>query len=109
MHVWSAQRIAFVTVAVVMSVPAAAQHVGSVSGTIRSTVSLVPISGVRIARDDGPPAAASDTGGRYSLTALPAGTVELRFTRDGYDSLSIEVDVPADGTLRLDITLAASA
>ncbi len=46
-----------------------------------------------------------DGAGSYLVPALDAGVYALRFERDGYIPLTLEIRVPAHGSVHLDVTL----
>jgi len=87
---------------------------GSITGIVRSGTSRLPLAEAVIEVDDGAdhPAAGhvctvwTDTAGRYVVDHVAPGTVTLRVTRGGFDSLSVQVTVAALGIVRLDVTLA---
>src|SRR5947209_2223320 len=47
----------------------------------------------------------ADDSGSYSLTGLAGGVYRLRFSRDGYVTLSLDVRVPDHGSVHLDVSL----
>ena len=51
--------------------------------------------------------AVADSLGRYRFEALPAGLVRLRISHPGHRSARVDVQVPAGGTVALDVDLEA--
>jgi len=49
--------------------------------------------------------AMADSLGRYRLPSLPAGTVRLQVTHPGHEALTLEVLVPAAGSISVDLEL----
>jgi hypothetical protein len=87
---------------------------GAILGTVRSGTSGLPIAGAGITLDevsdrpDGGHACAvwSDTAGQYTLDRIAPGTVAMRVSHPGFDTLMVQVTVGALGIVRLDVTLA---
>jgi len=63
-----------------------------------------PLSGVEITGDDGL-AALTDSAGAYRLAGLTAGPHQLRFVREGYDTLVLGVLVADSSVSRIDVDL----
>jgi hypothetical protein len=80
---------------------------GGVRGVVRSDASGAPIPGARVELQDGGGVtrAAADGQGTYDLRGLSAGAHRMAVTAAGYDSLVVDVLLPADGALRLDLAL----
>src|SRR5689334_19494698 len=75
-----------------------------VRGAVRAGVSGDPVVGALVRVVGGNVHTYSDSGGAYVL-ALPSGGVHrVRFSRTGYESLTLDVIVGAD-TARLDVAL----
>jgi hypothetical protein len=80
-------------------------------GSVTSTSTLAngaPIASAAIEITGGGSAARrflSEASGAYSLPPLDAGMYTLRFEREGFIPLSLEVRVPAQGAVHLDVTL----
>ncbi len=64
-----------------------------------------PLGGVVIEVDQGATPARSDSSGAYEISNVIAGPHQLRFSRVGWASLTVEVLVPAEGNVRLDVEL----
>ncbi len=87
---------------------------GAILGTVRSGTSGLPVAGAGIALDEvsgrpeGPQACAvwSDIAGQYTLDHIAPGTVTMRVSHPGFDTLTVQVTVAALGIVRLDVTLA---
>jgi hypothetical protein len=94
-------------VVVLLQVAAAAPPAlagGAVSGTIRDGTADRPLANVEIT-EEGRRAALSDSAGGYRLDGLAGGPHQLRFIRDGYDTLAIGVFLPETGDARVDVEL----
>jgi hypothetical protein len=87
---------------------------GAITGTVHRGTSGLPIADAGIELDDaadrrdGRRACTvwSDTGGQYVVDHITAGTVTMRVTHPGFDTLTVQVTVAALGIVRLDVTLA---
>jgi hypothetical protein len=77
---------------------------GAVSGTVRDGTAQRPLADVAVT-DAGEVAALSDSAGRYRLDRLAPGPHQLRFVRDGYDTLAVGVLLPDSGGARVDVEL----
>jgi hypothetical protein len=81
---------------------------------VRSGTSVLPVADASIELDDGPGGrdggrvctAWSDTAGQYVVDHIAPGTVTMRVTHPGFDTLTVQVTVAALGIVRLDVTLA---
>ncbi len=63
---------------------------------------------VHVYADSGAVSTDCDTTGRYELRDVPPGLRALRFTSDGYEPLALDVTVPRDGAVRVDVALTPS-
>ena len=72
---------------------------GAVSGTVRDGTAQRPLADVAVT-EAGEVAALSDSAGRYRLDRLASGPHQLRFVRDGYDTLAVGVLLPDSGGAR---------
>jgi Carboxypeptidase regulatory-like domain/TonB-dependent Receptor Plug Domain len=87
---------------------------GAILGVVRSGTSSLPVAAASIAVDpvagqpDGGHACTvwSDTAGLYSIDRIAPGTVTMRVSHPGFDTLTVQVTVAALGIVRLDVTLA---
>ncbi|REL33482.1 TonB-dependent receptor [Rhodohalobacter sp. SW132] len=52
---------------------------------------------------------ATNLEGRYQLRRIPAGEVQLRFSYIGYESKTLDVTIPEEGTVTLDVELRAAS
>jgi len=82
--------------------PVAAQEWGTVEGVVTGE-NQRPLPGVSVVYQQGT-GTATDEQGRYSIE-LPAGEHELTFRFVGYRTATRTVDVPAGGTVTLDVQL----
>ncbi len=76
-----------------------------IAGAVRSSALGTAIPGARVDLPQLDTAVYSDSAGSYRLTGVSPGTVMMRVTRGGYDTMSVLVTVPAGGVLRVDIAL----
>jgi hypothetical protein len=77
---------------------------GTVSGTVRDGTAQRPLVDVAVT-EAGQVAALSDSAGGYRLDRLAPGPHQLRFVRDGYDTLALGVLLPDSGGARVDVEL----
>ena len=89
-----------------MGIAASAAAQGVQAGTIRGTIKDqqdLPVPGVTVTATSpalqGPRAGVSDTEGRYTLSALPAGTYTLKFELSGFGTIERPVAVPLGVTV----------
>jgi len=77
----------------------------SIFGQIRSEHSLTPVPGVHVELLGTGVEAFSDSAGRYVLRDVDNGTRSLRFSRLGYDTLTLDVMLPDGQSMRVDAEL----
>lgn len=82
---------------------------GTIVGTIHESGTGVVIPNARIEVDGTPMSATSDANGQYAVPHVPQGTVSIRVTADGYAPFIVDVTTPANGEVRVDVTLARVA
>lgn len=89
------QLLIWVAVFIVTALPAAAQSLVAVSGTVRDagTGESLPYASVRI--DSLGIGAATNLDGRFSLLGVPTGRHSLRVSYIGFQTLDLEIDVTA--------------
>jgi len=89
----------------------AAQTSGSVSGTVlgrfESDVRPLPFALVEAWGSGYRRSVVADSLGRYQLVAVPAGTLHLRVTHAGHDPVAVDVVVPREGPVLVDLELRA--
>ena len=86
---------------------------GPTSGTIEGVVRgyeqtagrSLPYATVEVSIRGEHRTAAADSLGRYRFEALPAGLVRMRVSHPGHRSARVDVEVPAGGTVSLDVDL----
>jgi len=80
----------------------------TLSGTVRDSAAFQPLAGVHVMLVEGAVTRGVDTNaqGRYEIPDLLAGTFEVQFSRDGYNSAQRTVSLTAD--VVLDVTLDAA-
>jgi hypothetical protein len=77
----------------------------TITGVVRNSDFGAPVPGARVDLTGLDTTVCSDSAGIYQLTSVSPGTVMMRVTRVGYDTMSVLVTVPARGLLRVDIAL----
>jgi hypothetical protein len=77
---------------------------GAVSGKVRDGTAQRPLADVTVT-EAGRPSSLTDSAGGYRLDNLAAGSHQLRFVREGYDTLLIGVLVADSGLARVDVEL----
>ncbi|HUE77081.1 MAG TPA: TonB family protein [Longimicrobiales bacterium] len=84
-----------------------AQQAGSVHGVIRSSDGGQPVAYANIEVIGQGVADWSDDAGEYHLADLPGGRWRIQVAHPNHDSLTLDVIVPADRGVALDLTLRA--
>ena len=80
---------------------------GTISGTVTDTTNEAPIVGATVAVvDQDDVSITTDPDGKYTLTDVPVGDVEVIASADGYESATKAVEVNKDATANLDFDLA---
>jgi TonB-dependent SusC/RagA subfamily outer membrane receptor len=92
-----------------VTIPAAAQQTGSVTGTIVDKSGRQPLNGVQVSVEGTQLGALSDARGRFTITSVPAGTATLRATYIGYRTESQTVTVAAGQPVTASFELGVSA
>jgi hypothetical protein len=99
--------------------PLAAQTTGSVSGAVAGSVSgtvlgrferdvrPLPFALVEAWTDAYRRSVVADSLGRYQLAAVPAGRLHVRATHAGHEPVLLDVVVPSDGPVLVDLELRA--
>jgi len=77
---------------------------GAVSGKVRDGTAQRPLADVTVT-EAGRLTSLTDSAGRYRLDTLAPGSHQLRFVREGYDTLMIGVLVADSGEARVDVEL----
>jgi hypothetical protein len=77
----------------------------SVYGAVRDALTGTPLSGVQVEETTRGPVAASSDRGDYAFLVESSGQQQLRFRRDGYDELLLNVTVPGGTSLHVDVEL----
>ena len=77
---------------------------GAVTGVVQDRTAGRPLAGVQITGEDRL-AALTDSAGTYRLAGLTAGPHQLRFVREGYDTLFLGVLVADSSVSRVDVEL----
>jgi hypothetical protein len=90
--------------------PAAlAQDTGTLAGSVVASGSGEPLADVAITVTPSGRTALSDARGRFLIPGLPAGPVEVRLNRLGFEAARREVTIPAGGIAEVRVALALSA
>ena len=82
-----------------------AQQTGSVTGTVTDVASLRPVSDARVFVPGTALQTFTDDDGRYSLSGVPVGEVEVRLDRLGYAPAARTVQLEAGETLAADFSV----
>jgi TonB family protein len=98
---------AVLVAALALPLPQGAGRAPVVEGTVRSSAGGEPIAYARVQVLDDTARDWTDADGEYRLEGLEPGRWRLRVVHTAHDSLDLEVLVPADRPLRLDILLEA--
>lgn len=80
-----------------------AQGTGTINGRVVDLATGLTLAGVRVSVEPGALETYSADGGRFSLGAVPAGTVTVRASYLGYDDLAREVAVTAGATATVEL------
>ncbi len=96
-------------VALMLTVPAAAQTTGRIEGKITVGGSGEPLAGATVVVEGTGRTALSDAKGEFFLNGVPAGPASLLARRLGYQPARWTVTVAAGGTVRADVVLSAAA
>jgi hypothetical protein len=97
-------------VATAFSTPPALSQSGSIAGTVHDQESGEELVGVNILLVGTSTGTSTDIEGKFLLRSVTPGIYSVRFTFVGYGTKVISgVNVPAVGTLRLDVLLASEA
>lgn len=91
--------------AAIVTSPAAAQETGSVVTGEVLDVTGDPVPAVDVLRAEGERLGQTDSVGRFRLTGLRPGTIRLTFRRIGFQSATLDAQVPASGERHYRITL----
>ncbi len=86
-----------------------AQGPGSVTGRVTDRATTQPLSNVQVFVPATSLRTITNADGRYTLTNVPSGTVEVRAIRLGYSAGTQRVELAAGGTAAADFSLSASA
>lgn len=110
-----ARRLAAVTLSVACSLASVGQAIaqepaGRIVGRVLDAATGRGLAGARVTVVETSVGAVSGVDGRYSLDGVPSGTQRVSATLLGYGTKTVTgVPVPAGGTARQDVTLAAEA
>jgi Carboxypeptidase regulatory-like domain/TonB-dependent Receptor Plug Domain len=91
-----------------VALPASAQSVGAISGTIKDSTGT-PIPGVEVVLLQQKGAVYSDSVGVFRFANIPPGKRELHFRRLGFAPKSLGADISEGQTLAMAVVLDASA
>ncbi|MDE0358604.1 MAG: SusC/RagA family TonB-linked outer membrane protein [Gammaproteobacteria bacterium] len=102
------------TIALVATIAAAtarvgAQGTGTVTGTVVDGRTLQPMSVVQVDIPTLEIGGLTQANGQFLLLNVPAGTHQLRATRIGFRTATVQIDVTAGQTTRIEINLTAEA
>ncbi|MGH7618824.1 MAG: SusC/RagA family TonB-linked outer membrane protein [Gemmatimonadaceae bacterium] len=88
-----------------LAAPAAVAQVGTVTGRVTAVGSSEPLSDARILIVNTSRVATSDVEGRFTVRNVPAGNVDVRVLRVGYQEQKKTVQLSAGGTATVDFTM----
>jgi TonB-linked SusC/RagA family outer membrane protein len=97
-----------IAILLISNAEARAQATGQITGTVTSTTG-VALAGATVNVRGTDRSAVTDAAGRYTITAVPAGTHQVRVTRLGYGEQSGPVTVAAGETATADFQLTMQA
>ena len=89
--------------------PAWASAQGTITGRVIDRTNQQPVANAQVVIVGTTRGALSDEQGQYRLPTIPAGTVQVRALRIGYEAATQSVTVPASGNVTADFALAPSA
>ncbi len=87
--------------------PVQPARVASVTGTVIDSASRIPIAGAQVSVVGATPGAVTDAEGRYRITGLAPGTVQLRVRRIGYTASGRSITVRDGEMVTADFALVA--
>ncbi len=98
-------HLTLATVLLAIQVPTSGPIEGVVRGNEQTSGRVLAYAIVEASTPGEHRSALADSLGRYRLEALPAGLVRLRISHPGHRSARVDVEVPAGGTVSLDVEL----
>ena len=98
-------HLTLATVLLAVQVPTSGTIEGVVRGNEQTSGRVLAYAIVEASTPGEHRSALTDSLGRYRLEALPAGLVRLRISHPGHRSARVDVEVPAGGTVSLDVDL----
>ena len=94
---------------VALGLTAAAAAQGTIRGVVTDSLSGGTLPGANVFVEGTSLGAATDIDGAYRIPRVPAGPRRVRVSYVGYETKTLDVEVPDGGTLELDVRLAPSA
>ena len=82
---------------------------GSVTGLVKRAARDAPLANAHVEVRSGPTGTATDQNGRFRLSELVAGTHTLVVSHIGYETKTVEIQVPPGGTTRHTFTLTSTS
>lgn len=104
---WSA--LALILALVTLTVPAAAQDRGRVTGQVTDAATLQALNGAQVVIEGTTIGTLTNADGRFLILNAPAGQQQVRVVMLGFAQQTQTVDVPAGGTVNVDFALSTSA
>ena len=101
------QRLSFAVLLVFLTVPAAAQETGTITGTIVDARDGTPLEKVSVRVQDTKLASLTGSDGRFQLDGVPAGRREVFVSSVDFILVRRAVDVVAGATIDITIPIAA--
>jgi hypothetical protein len=93
-----------VMLCIVTAASVGAQNTAVISGTVQDDAGK-PISSVEVRAVKQDRLVRTDTAGRFVLTGLPSGNVDLSFRRLSYEPATVSMDAFADDTIDVEVKL----
>ncbi len=100
---------AMIVSALLLTASSEAQQVSAISGTVRVITTEAPVDGATIQVEGTALITRSDSLGRFIIRAVPPGPQVLMVRRLGYAVSRVSVNVPASGTITVEVIMATSA
>jgi len=99
--------IALAAISAVTTPLAAQGHTGTVTGVVKDEGGK-PIPFVEVGATKVPHSARTDSVGKFALSRLPAGMVDMTFRRIGYTMFVVMIEIPDDDTTDVEVKLSGA-
>jgi hypothetical protein len=92
----------------VVTTPVSAQgRIGTVTGVVKDEMGK-PIPSVEVGATKVPHSTRTDSVGKFALSRLPAGMVDMTFRRIGYSMFVVMIEIPDDDTTDVEVKLSGA-